>query len=61
MVENKRQAYAYIRLNEGRVHVSKRRYDELVSEGYTAMTDAMKECGWHRMNCLVCKTSSSHE
>jgi hypothetical protein len=54
-VETKRQAYAYIRLNESRVHVSRQRYDELVRDGYTAMTEAMKALGWHKMQCSVCK------
>ena len=53
--ESKRQAYVYIRLNEGKVHVSKSRYDELVKEGYAAMTTAMKDLGWHERNCSVCK------
>jgi hypothetical protein len=54
--ESRRQAYAYIRLNEGKVRVSKQRYGELVKEGYTAMTSAIKDLGWHEMNCSVCKS-----
>jgi hypothetical protein len=53
--ESKRRAYTYIRLNEGKVGLSKGRYDELVKEGYTAMTAAIKELGWHKMNCSACK------
>ena len=53
--ESKRKAYAYIRFNEGKVGLSKRRYDELVQEGYAAMTAAMKDLGWHKMNCSACK------
>ena len=56
--ESKRKAYAYIRLNEGKVRLSKRRYDELVKEGYAAMTSAIKDLGWHAMNCSVCKDQS---
>ena len=56
--ESKRKAYAYIRLNEGKVRLSERRYDELVKEGYAAMTAAIKELGWHKMNCSVCKDES---
>jgi hypothetical protein len=59
LVEKKRQAYAYIRLNEGKVHVSKLRYDELVNEGYSAMKEAMKEFGSHRLNCPVCKRDAA--
>ena len=43
--ESKRRAYAYIRFDEGKVRVSKRRYDELVKEGYAAMTSAIKNLG----------------
>jgi hypothetical protein len=57
--ERKRQAYAYIRLNEGKVGFSKERYDELVKEGYTAMTAAMKDLGWHEMKCSACKNQSA--
>jgi hypothetical protein len=57
--EGKCKAYAYIRLNEGKVGVSKRRYDELVKEGYAAMTAAIKDLGWHEMNCSVCKNQSA--
>ena len=56
--ESKRRAYAYIRFNEVKVRVSKRRYDELVKEGYAAMTAAIKDLGWHEMNCPVCKNRS---
>ena len=56
--ESKCKAYAYIRLNEGKVGVSKRRYDELVKEGYAAMTAAIKDLGWHEINCRVCKNKS---
>jgi len=56
--ESKRRAYAYIRFNEGKVRVSKRRYDELVKEGYAAMTGAIKDLGWHEMNCSICKNQS---
>jgi hypothetical protein len=59
LIENRRQAYAYIRLNEGKVHVSKPRYDELVNEGYIAMKEAMKEFGRHRLNCTVCKRDAA--
>jgi hypothetical protein len=53
--ESKREAYAYIRLNEGKAGLSKRRYDELVQEGYAALKAAIKDLGWHKMNCSVCK------
>ncbi len=53
--ESKGQAYAYIRLNEGKVRFSKHHYDELVQEAYTALKDAIKGLGWHKMNCPVCK------
>jgi hypothetical protein len=53
--ESKRKAYAYIRFNEGKVRLSERRYDELVKEGYAAMTAAIKDLGWHKINCSVCK------
>jgi hypothetical protein len=56
--ESKRKAYAYIRLNEGKVGLSERRYDELVKEGYAALTAAMKDLGLHKMNCSVCKNES---
>ncbi len=52
--ESKRQAYTYIRLNEGKVHVSKDRYDELVKEAYAGLTAAIKNLGWHRMKCSFC-------
>jgi len=55
LIESKRQAYTYIRLNEGKVHVSKSRYDELVKEGYAALTAAIKDLGWHQRNCAVCR------
>jgi hypothetical protein len=57
--ESKRKAYAYIRLNEGKVRLSERRYDELVKEGYAAMTAAIRDLGWHKMNCSVCKDQSA--
>jgi hypothetical protein len=53
--ESKRQAYTYIRLNEGKVHVSKDRYDELVKEAYAGLTGAIKDLGWHRMKCTICQ------
>jgi hypothetical protein len=56
--ESKRKAYAYIRLNEGKVRLSERRYDELVKEEYAAMTAAIRDLGWHKMNCSVCKDES---
>jgi hypothetical protein len=56
--EGKRKAYAYIRLNEGKVRLSERRYDELVKEEYAAMTAAIRDLGWHKMNCSVCKDES---
>jgi hypothetical protein len=56
--ESKLRAYTFIRLNEAKVHVSKQRYEELVKEGYTAMTAAMKDLGWHQMNCSACKNQS---
>jgi hypothetical protein len=56
--ESKRKAYAYIRLNEGKVRLSERRYDELVKEGYAGMTAAIKDLGWHKINCSVCKNQS---
>ena len=61
LIEKRRQAYAYIRLNEGRVHVSKARYEELVNEGYVSMKEAIKECARHGMNCPVCKKAASLE
>jgi hypothetical protein len=56
--ESKRKAYAYIRFNEGKVRLSEGRYDELVEEGYAAMKEAIKDLGWHKMNCSVCKNES---
>jgi hypothetical protein len=56
--ESKRKAYAYIRFNEGKVRLSESRYDELVKEGYAAMKAAIKDLGWHKMNCSVCKNES---
>jgi hypothetical protein len=54
--DSKREAYQYIRLNEGRAGLSKSRYDELVQEGYEAMKSAIKDLGWHKMNCSICKS-----
>jgi hypothetical protein len=56
-LEGRRKAYAYIRLNETRVNMSKRHYEELVKEAHTAMTTAMKDLGWHAMKCSACKGS----
>ncbi len=56
--ESKREAYAYIRLNEGKAGLSKRRYDELVQEGYEAMKATIRDLGWHKMNCPVCKNQA---
>jgi hypothetical protein len=53
--ENRRKAYAYIRLSESKVRISKMRYEELVKEGYAAMISAFKELRWHELNCSVCK------
>jgi hypothetical protein len=53
--ESKRQAYAYIRLNEGKAGLSKHRYDELVQEGYAALKATIKDLGLHKMHCPVCK------
>ena len=53
-VESKRQAYTYIRLNAAQVHISKERYEELVEQGYSALTAAIKELGWHKSKCSVC-------
>ena len=58
-VESKRQAYAYVRLNEGRVHVSKERYDELVKEAYAGMVLAIRESVRHKANCSLCKRESA--
>ncbi len=52
--ENKRRAYAYIRLNEGKVQFSKQHYEELVKEGYAAMIAAMKDVAWHKLKCADC-------
>ena len=54
--ERKREAYTYIRLNEGKAGLSKQRYDELVQEGYAAMKAAIRDVGWHKMNCSICKS-----
>ncbi len=54
--DSKREAYAYIRLNEGKAGLTKQRYDELVAEGYEAMKSAIKDLGWHKMNCSICKS-----
>ena len=53
--EARRKAYAFIRLSESKVHISKPRYEELVKEGYTAMTTAFKDLRWHEINCPACK------
>jgi hypothetical protein len=52
--ESKRRAYAYIRLNEGKVQFSKQHYEALVREGYAAMTAAMKDVAWHKLKCSAC-------
>ena len=54
--ESKRRAYAYIRLSEGKVRFSKQHYEDLVKEGYAAMTAAMKDAAWHKLKCLACKS-----
>jgi hypothetical protein len=54
--ENKGQAYTYIRLNEQKVRFSKQHYDALVKEAYAGLKDALKDLGWHKMNCPVCKS-----
>lgn len=59
LCESKRKAYVYIRLNEGKVGLSKQRYDELVKEGYAAMIASMKDLGWHETNCRACKKPAS--
>jgi hypothetical protein len=56
LADSRREAYAYIRLNEGKAGLSKHRYDELVQEGYAAMKAAIKDVGWHKMNCALCKS-----
>ena len=56
--ESKRRAYAYIRLSEGKVGFSKQHYEELVKEGYAALTAAMKDAAWHKLNCSACKNQS---
>jgi hypothetical protein len=53
--DSKREAYTYIRLNERKAGLSKQRYDELVQEGYAAMKAAIRDVGWHKMNCSICK------
>ncbi len=58
--DRKREAYAYIRLNEGKAGLSKRRYEELVEEGYAAMKAAIKDLGRHKMNCPVCKNQPTN-
>jgi hypothetical protein len=59
LCESKRKAYAYIRLNEGKVGISKHRYEELVKEGYAALTSSIKELGWHGIHCPACKAQST--
>jgi hypothetical protein len=54
-VEGKRQAYTYIRLQENKVALSKARYDELVHEAYTALTEAFKDSLRHQKGCAVCR------
>jgi hypothetical protein len=58
LFENRRKAYAYIRLNQGKVRISEQRYEELVKEGYAAMSAAIKDLGWHKRTCPVCKNQS---
>jgi hypothetical protein len=41
------------------VRLSEQRYDELVKEGYAAMKAAIKDLGWHKINCSVCKNPSA--
>jgi hypothetical protein len=53
--ENKRRAYAYIRLNEAKVNFSKQHYEELVKEAHATMIAAMKDEAWHKLKCTVCK------
>ena len=55
LVESKRQAYTYIRLQESKVGLSKGRYDELVQEAYTALTQAIKESIRHQKTCAQCR------
>jgi hypothetical protein len=59
--ENRRKAYAYIRMSESKVRISKQRYEELVKEGYTALTTAFKEQRWHEINCAACKNEPAKE
>jgi hypothetical protein len=59
--ENRRKAYAYIRMSESKVRISKQRYEELVKEGYAAMTTAFKELRWHELNCPTCKNEPAKE
>jgi hypothetical protein len=59
LCESKRKAYVYIRLNEEKVGISRRRYEELVKEAYAAMTTVIKDLGWHEMNCEACNTPLS--
>jgi hypothetical protein len=51
----RRKAYAFIRLSESKVRLSKQRYDELVKEGYAAMMTAFKDLRWHEINCSLCR------
>jgi hypothetical protein len=53
--ESKGQAYTYIRLNEGKVRFSKQHYDDLVREAYTTLKETLKDLGWHKLKCPVCK------
>ncbi len=59
LCESKRKAYVYIRLNEEKVGISKHRYEELVNEAYKAMTAAIKDLGWHKLNCKACNSPLS--
>jgi hypothetical protein len=54
-VESKRQAYTYIRMQESKVALSKTRYDELVHEAYTALTQVIKDSLRHQKSCAVCR------
>jgi hypothetical protein len=57
--ESRRKAYVYIRLKEEEVGISRHRYEELVKEAYATMTAAIKDLGWHEMNCGACNTPLS--
>lgn len=54
-VESKRQAYVYVRLQESKVALSKARYDELVQEAYSALTEAIKDLLRHQRACAQCQ------